>query len=717
MSRKGSIKHDILSRVRNVFIFCVLLAATVLGRLFYIQFKQGDMWRKKITGKSIKSLMIPAERGNIYSDNGSLLATSVPEFSIGFDPNVADNSVNNAKLFRKNINETCNVLASIFKTKPAAYFHNQIMEARNWKVPDTTMNQAERAKIKHDFKYLKIGDRPISYSEKERLDKLKLLKGGKYKSGFIFEASSVRSHPFGNMGYRTLGIMPNAKSEGRGLEASMNQYLAGRPGRGIFEILKGGSKKPVVDSPEAKPIPGMDIYTTIDVNIQDEAETALRKAVENYQPNYATAIVMEVETGHIKAMANLGYDPKTKSYNERINYALAEATTPGSTFKLPSMLALLEEGLTVNEHVETGNGSVFYKGKELTDSHRGGFGTLTVQQVFEKSSNIGIMKLVLNSFGSEPQKYYDYLKKFRLLDPIGFQMKGEPRPVFYTPGNKYYSGFSLPWTAFGGIETKITPLQMLTFYNAVANDGYWVEPIIVKEVRQADEIMYDLAAAQRRPDEPIASRASIQKVKKMMEGVVEHGTAASQKTDKYHFAGKTGTCRKLKNGSFQKGIFYCAFAGYFPAEKPKYSIIVVIDEPKGKDSEQLYAADVAAPVFRQIADHIYADDLQLIAENGAKKTGSNKIVASALSDDYENLEELKTETVRVQKKEIAVNANQKPSRTVVPNVVGLPLRDALYVLENKNFKVKYSGLGKVKSQSISPGNFASKGTQISLAVL
>jgi cell division protein FtsI (penicillin-binding protein 3) len=710
-----SIKQDLLNRVRNVFIASILLAIAVVYRLVYVQVKQGEYWKNKIEKNSIKALEIPAERGNIYSDNGSLLATSVPEFRIDFDPNVADNSSNNAKMFRKNINEICNQLGTIFTDKSAAYFHKQIMNARHWHQPDTTLSQLQRAKLDKNYKVIKIGNRAITFEEKEKLEQIKLIKQGKYKSGFVFTASSVRSHPFGNMGYRTIGVLPSGKVPGRGLEASMNNYLAGLPGRGIFEILKGGSKKAVADSPEARPIPGMDVYTTIDVNIQDEAETALRKAVEEYQPNYASAIVMEVQSGEIKAMANLGYDPTTKSYFERVNYALAESTTPGSTFKLPSMLALLEEGVKPTDIVETGDGKITFRGKELTDSKRGGFGTLTVQQVFEKSSNIGIMKLVMNTFGGNEQKYYDYLAKFKLREKIGFQMIGEPEPIFYAPGNKYHSDFSLPWTAFGGIESKLTPLQMLTMYNAVANNGYWVEPIIVKHVKRANQIVHNLAAEQRRLTEPIASKASIETVKKMMEGVVERGTAASQRSSQYKFAGKTGTSRKLKNGSFQKGLFYTAFAGYFPANDPKYSIIVVIDEPKGKDSEQLYAADVAAPVFRQIADHIYADDLQIKALPTPSQANSSSNTSHAvLLADKPILEKNHPTPQAITTKNISINANIKPSKTIVPNVVGLSLRDALYVLENKNFKVHYTGLGKVTSQNIVPGSMASKGTVVEL---
>ena len=552
------------------------------------------------------------------------------------------------------------------------------------------------------------------------LAKIPLAKENKYKSGLVVERIDQRAHPFDNMGLRTIGYMLDQPGKGVGLEKSMAQYLEGRPGKGIFELLKGNVWKPVEDSPGTKPIPGSDVYTTLDVNIQDETETALKKAVELYQPNYASAIVMEVKTGEIKAMANLSYSKTEQKYTENLNHAVAGGTTPGSTIKLPTMLALLEEGVNPTDSVETGAGEMPYKGKVLSDSKRGGFGKLSVQQVFEKSSNIGIVKLTLKTFGNNEQKYFDYLKKYKLDQKLGFQIKGEPSPIFYMPGSKYYSGFSLPYTSFGGIESRLTPLQMLTFYNAIANNGYWVQPIIVKHIKKVDKIEVDFTESQLRTDEPIASKEAIRKVQKMLEGVVERGTAAAQKSPIYKFAGKTGTSKKLKNGRFADGVYYTAFAGYFPAENPKYSCIIVIDEPKGKNSEQLYAGDVAAPVFREIADHIYADDLVLnknikrSTENEKKSLGTQLV----LNDDATILvEDKKMKNITIKPTKINVNPNVKSDQYVVPNVVGLPLRDALYVLENKRFKVKYNGFGKVKKQSIAAGSTLSAFSYIHLDLL
>jgi cell division protein FtsI (penicillin-binding protein 3) len=711
----NSIKQSIIYRVWVVIFFLIFLALAIIGRIVFIQQAQGDKWLKLMHSSSIMERSIPAIRGNILSDNGSLLATSLPKYRIGFDPNVGadtdrkDKSKANIKLFDDKVDSLCLGLSTIYKDKPASYFRKKIFDARKQWVPRTQEEIAQNKPKRHPF--IILDNRYISYEERQKLEKIPMAKEHKLKGGVVIERIDQRAHPFDNMGLRTIGYLLEKEGKGVGLEKSMEPYLQGRPGRGIFEKLKGNNVwKPIEDSPETKPIPGSDVYTTLDVNIQDETESALRKAVEMYQPNYASAIVMEVKTGEIKAIANLSYSKKEKAYTENFNYAVAGGTTPGSTIKLPTMLALLEEGVNPNDSVETGSGTMPYKGKVLSDSKRGGFGKISVQQVFEKSSNIGIVKLTLKTFGQNENKYFDYLKKYKLDQKLGFQINGEPKPTFYMPGHKYYSGFSLPYTSFGGIESAMTPLQMLTFYNAIANDGYWIQPIIVKQIKYGDKVEVDFVESQRRSDEPIASKEAIRKVKKMLEGVVERGTARGQKSDIYRFSGKTGTSKKLKGGTFAAGIYYTAFAGYFPAENPKYSCIVVIDEPKGKNSEQLYAGDVAAPVFRQIADHIYADDLALNKNPKPIKTENTQApkINYALNDDFKNINEEKfLKNAKIQQSKINVNVNLKSEKNTVPNVIGLSLRDALFVLENKNFKVRYNKIGKVKKQSIPAGTMLS----------
>ncbi len=721
----ASIKNSIIIRVWVVFFFLAILALAIIGRIIYIQRVDGKKWLKEMKTESIMERNIPAVRGNIYSDNGSLLATSLPKYRLGFDVNVGadsdrkDKNKANIKLFNDKIDSLCLGLSTIFKDRTPNSFKKKIFEARDIWLPQSEEDIAKNLPKRHPF--IILDNRYISYEERKKLELIALAKENKLKGGLVIERIDQRAHPFDNMGLRTIGYLLEKGGKGVGIEKSMGQYLVGRPGKGIFEKLRGNNVwKPIEDSPETKPIPGSDVYTTLNINIQDETETALRKAVELYQPNYASAIVMEVKTGEIKAMANLSFSKKENKYTENLNFAVAGGATPGSTIKLPTMLALLEEGVNPNDSVETGEGTFPYKGKILSDSKNGGFGKISVQQVFEKSSNIGIVKLALKTFGNNEDKYFEYLKKYKLDQKLGFQIKGEPAPIFYPPGHKYHSDFTLPYTAFGGIESSITPLQMLTFYNAIANDGYWVQPIIVKYIKNGDKIEVDCTESQRRTDEPIASKSAINKVKKMLEGVVDRGTASTQKSDIYKFAGKTGTSKKLKNGSFADGIYYTAFAGYFPAENPKYSCIIVIDEPKGKNSQELYAGDVAVPVFRQIADQIYADDLSLNKTSKIKSQVNESISKKsfALNEDFEAMitEKLISNAKLIQIK-ININPNIKSDKSTVPNVVGLPLRDALFVLENKNFKVKYVGFGKVKKQSLPAGSLMRNNTYINLELL
>jgi cell division protein FtsI (penicillin-binding protein 3) len=704
----NSIKQDIVKRVRIIYVLLLFFALLIVGRICFVQFVDGKKWKGRITKITMQERTISAARGNIYSSNGSLLATSLPQYRVGFDLTVAGKSKKNTKIFETKLDSMCLQLAIVLKDRPAQYFKSKIMEAKYNK-----------------RSYITLIDRDISFQEKKKIEDIVMIKEGKYKSGVVFEQLNKRTMPFDKMGLRTIGYFKNdgKKIIGVGLENSMNNYLQGINGRGLFQQLSGNSWKPVEDAPETRPKPGLDVYTTLDVNIQDVAETALKNAVNTYSPNYATVVVMEVKTGEIKAMANLGFDKGSNTYNEHFNFAVALSTTPGSTIKLPTMLALLEEGVKPTDIINTGDGVITYHGKELHDAKRGGHGTINVQQIFEKSSNIGVVKLVLNKFQNKEQKYFDYLHKFRLDQQLGFQIVGEPIPKFHPPRSKGHSALSLPWTAFGGYEASVTPLQMLTLYNAVANDGYWVQPIIVKHIKDANKIEVDFTESQVKIQEPIASKNTIAQVKKMMEGVVDHGTAARMKSSQYTFAGKTGTSRKnVRNGFKTKGVYYTAFTGYFPAKNPKYSIMVVIDEPKGQDAEKLHAADVCAPVFREIADHIFADDLSLHQPKKINNTAKIVPTIQAIDEDLSVINKkleshINTEKVASVKSLAAGIGNRSASNEKMPNLIGLPLRDALYILENKNFKVTYQGIGKVKSQSIAPGTLILNNNKIQLQLM
>ncbi|HLL96081.1 MAG TPA: penicillin-binding protein, partial [Spirosoma sp.] len=485
----------------------------------------------------------------------------------------------------------------------------------------------------------------------------------------------------------------------------------------LVEVLSGGIRKPVNDGPDMKPEPGMDLYTTIDVNYQDMAESALRSTLEKYNAAKGCVIVMEVATGEIRAMANLsrrgrgkgGAAIRANTYVENFNHALADRTDPGSTFKLATMMALLEEkAISLNQPVATGNGSTTYNGLRIHDASRTGKGTITARQVFEKSSNVGTHLLMKSYFYSRPDLYCHYLRQFRLTEPTGIHMKGEAIPIVRNPDMKGWSKVSLTSMSYG-YEMQITPLQMLTFYNAVANNGRWVRPMLVRQVKLADEVIED-----NRPQvssKPICSPETARKAQELLRGVVEHGTAKHINNPNYAIAGKTGTAQKIVNGLYQVGKYYTSFIGYFPANNPKYSMITVVDSPQGNNIDLLYAGAVAAPVFKEIADRIVAYDIRMHAplRPGGRQARPAGALLAGYADDLHTLStnmNLAGEPSTEGWVETTADGRWKsrPTRTdQVPDVRGLTLRDALFLLENRGFRVLVEGRGKVQEQSVEPG--------------
>jgi cell division protein FtsI (penicillin-binding protein 3) len=707
-------KQDILRKSRTVFVIIFLIALGVLARIIYIQGPQRSYWLKKVKQTTIIKSEIPALRGDILAADGSLLATSTYEYKLEFDPEVADNTMGNAKLFHKQINHFCQILAKVYPNKSAAFFKNKIMEARGYKMPDTLINQTQRENLEQNFNIITLSMGKMTWYQKLSLDTMAFVKKGQNKSGLLFTETPKRSHPFGNMGLRTIGSLTDATSKikGKGIEEAFDKYLRGRPGRGTFEILKRKKwKMPVENSPQTRPVHGLTVQTTLDVNIQDVTETALKQAIEKYHPVYATAIVMEVATGHIKALANLGLNPKTNTYNEDVNYAIAHQSQPGSTFKLPTMMALLEEGYNPDTKVATGGGYMNYLNHKIEDTH--GNGTINGYKIIEQSSNVGIAKLALQYFGKDEQAYFDYMKKFNLRRATGVQLLGEPSPRFYDTTHPKHSKYSLPFNSFGGIEASLTPLQMLCFYNAIANNGYWVQPLLVSKALNGNTTIVDFESSQRIGQTAICSEKTIKILQKMLEGVVENGTAKKIKPSGYSIAGKTGTSRRYSNGSFSDQSFYCAFAGYFPANKPKYSCIVVVDKPN-MAGQLVYAGDAAAPVFKYISDNIYADDLSMVKPLTAKNTTKNKPSVQVLAQDMPVLDKLHNTVFNFKSKEININPNHYSEKNTVPDLLGLPLRDALYTCENRHFTVKYSGKGKVVAQSLAPGSLLPDRAEIRL---
>lgn len=688
-----NIKRSIVLRVRIAFILVALFAGAIFYRIVHLQFMEGEKWQAKSETLNFQYRQVSATRGNIYAADGSLLATSLPFYRVVIDPMVAKEEV-----FSKGIDSLSFFLSAHFKDKSATSYKRMIKDARSEKKRYVILNRTQ-----------------IGYQDMQKMAKWPIFRNGRSGGGVIFEKVEKRYRPFNNLASRTVGFV-NEDKNGAGIEYSFNNFLEGKNGKALFQRIAGGSWKPVFDAEDIKPDDGYDILTTLDVNIQDVAESALLRQLTNKDAEFGCVIVMEVATGKIKALINLQKNKDGFGYGENYNFAIGDQglTEPGSTFKLLSMLALLEEGkINLKDTIDTGKGTFKFYDRNMNDSKEGGYGKITIKEAFEKSSNVAISRLVEDNFGHNPSKFVSYIEKAGLDKPIDFQLKGEGVPYFKKPGEKNWYGTTLPWMSIG-YEAKLTPLHTLMLYNAVANDGKMVKPMIVQAVVRGNQVEeeYETEVVRR----SIASSKTIDQLKILLEGVVQNGTAKNVYTEEYKIAGKTGTAQKLIGGRYTQK-YYTSFAGYFPADNPKYSAIVVIDSPKGFAA---YGGDVSAPVFKEIADKIYAQDLGLNDKKSEKiyltsnsgpfpliQAGNmeelqmicNKFgISNHVSGDIEE-EWVKSTPVN---KAVIWKANKTDSPTV-PDVTGMSLRDALYVLENKGIRVVYQGKGRVRGQSINPG--------------
>lgn len=686
MSAKPSIREEIQWRAKLTFGLIFLIGTLITAQIFVVQNFQKAKWMDKVAKVQRKPMQIKATRGNIYAaDGSSLLATSVPRYRVGIDVTRAKPKDLNAQL-----DSLSNLLADFFQDRTARQYRELIMNAR------------KGGKVR----FVVLGDRLVDFTEKEKIKKFPFFREGAMKGGGKFEQLNRRVMPFDDMALRSIGKLDrDTQTHGDfGVEFSFNNYLAGRDGVGLFQRLAGGVWKPVEDSPEVRPDAGQDVVTTIDINFQDIVESSLRNQVVSTNAKYGSAIVMEVATGQIKAITNLSRRAKDGEtyYTEDFNYAVKGGTDPGSTFKLATMVAILEKShLKADDFAATCEGSIKHNNIEMTCDAK--HGSQTVQQVFERSCNVGIYNLVKQYFGfSRANDFAAYLSKLKLDQPVGFQLKGETSPIIKNSKSSTFSSTTIPWMAIG-YESRLTPLQMLTFYNAIANGGQWVQPYIVKEIREADRT---IEIFKGKKEGQICSDRTIKIVHQMMKGVVENGTAQNINTGFCKVAGKTGTSQKRENG-YVKGQYYTAFIGFFPADAPRYSCAVIIDEPQGIN---VHARDVAAPVFRTIADKVFAYDVAMHPAKN-RSVSVQKITSHEQSGYAEDFRAV-GETLGLQNvpsnagwTTAVKNGNKVVWRKInenvdIPNVSGMTLRDAIYLLENKGFRVQYSGLGKVAEYAI-----------------
>ena len=706
---KGSVKKSIVTRVRLAFLGVAVFSGAIFWKATKIQFQEGAKWRALEQERRISYQSVPATRGNIFSDNESIMATSLPFYRVAWDPAVVEESVFNA-----GVDSLAWHLSHFFGDRTVQEYKRRLTNAHQAKDPA--------------LRYIRLNSRQINFQEKKMLAKWPIFRAKRNRGGAIFEKVDKRFRPFGGLAQRTIGFV-NEDQHGAGLEYTFEESLAGKSGEALFERVPGGVK-PVYDGTEIKPLPGYDVKTTLDINLQDVAENALYKSLVDNNAQYGCVILMEVATGEIKAVANLG-KAADDTYKEDYNYACADQgrTEPGSTFKLASMMALFEArpNIKLDDIVDTGNGRMLVGGAVKSDSHA--YGRITVQQVFEKSSNIGVARLVNENFAKNPTEYTNYLKKFGLDKPLGFQMAGEAQPYVKDPTDRSWSRTSLTTMSIG-YELKLAPLQTLALYNAVANGGVKVQPMIVKEIKQADQVLQRNETKVLNPK--ICSDATLAKVKAMMEGVVLEGTARSIRPKDYSIAGKTGTAWKFKNGRYTK-TYSTSFVGYFPADKPKYSCIVVVDSPR---NGRIYGADVAAPVFREVADKCMARDLlsqrPLLAKARLNKSHVPLVragmqdelalvcqklglVGNTLATGGEDWVRASSDTA-FHARTVALVVN--PVRAGrVPQARGLTLRDALFLLENRGLHVRAVGTGRVREQSLVVGERIKRGDLITLTLV
>ncbi len=657
---------NISYRIYLVAFAIFVMAIFVAIKLTNIQWVEGEYYRKLAKERTVKNFVIPANKGNVYSADGSLLATSIPNYTIRFDA-VAPKKED----FDKNVKPLADSLSGLLG-KPSSYFQTEL----------------RRARANKNRYYLLA--RKLSYTQYMKMKSFPLFNLGAYKGGMITEQKTVREHPIGKIAERTIGYErqdEGGKETRVGIEGAFGAYLNGKDGQRLMQKIAKNQWKPISDNNEIEPRDGYDIISTIDVYIQDIAHHALLKQLELYEADHGCVVVMETNTGEIKAISNLGRT-SDGSYYETINYAVAESHEPGSTFKLVDLIALLDDRKVDTSKVyDSKGGDITYYNRHVRDSKRGGYGKVSLAKGFEVSSNTVMVQAVYDNYKDNPRQFVNRINNLGLDRPLGLPFKGEGKPFIPQPGEKGWSGVALPWMAFG-YGVSITPLQTLTLYNAVANNGEMVKPQFVKEIKEWNKTIKKYDKQVLNPK--ICSDETLKKVHAILENVVKRGTGSKLYSKDFSMAGKTGTAQVDYHKGDGQMYYASSFAGYFPADKPKYSCIVVVHKPNTSKG-LYYGADVAGPVFKRIAQKIFTD---VPSTNEVKKLNRKILNQEQSYADYYD---------KVQKKD-----------NIVPNVKGMTGMDAVALLENFGLKVKIKGIGKVKQQSILPGQAFTKNQIITL---
>ena len=642
MSEEQNFSKKLMQRFYLLVTLILIFSFILIFKLFHIQFYENETGLGIEPESIVKNVILEPSRGNIYASDGNILATSIPRYELHWDSVTTDDY-----LFETKKKTLADSIASL--TSVSSKF---------------ILKKLEKAK-KNKNRYLLIA-KNVSYSDYKKYKTFPIFNQNVYRGGLIVEQEIKREHPLGKIAERTIGYekLDNNGSYFRvGLEGAFSEYLRGNPGIRLKQKIANGQWKPISDSNEKEPTEGFDLYTTLDVNIQEIVHNTLLGQLEKFRAEHGTVVVMEVKTGEIKAIANLGRTVEGKYY-EKLNYAVGEAHEPGSTFKLMAMIAALEDKvIDYNSLINTGKGELKFFGKyKVKDSKRGGHGIITASKAFEVSSNVGLVKIIYDNYKDNPKKFVDRLYNLGLNKTLGLPIKGEGIPKIPYPTDSNWDGLDLPWMAYG-YGVAITPLQTLAFYNAIANDGEMVKPRFISKISNFGNLPTKVFS-KHTLNPSVCSKETLNKVQQMLFNVVDKkwGTAFNIKDELLSMAGKTGTCQV--DYTSEEVQYISSFVGYYPVENPKYSCIVVIHRPN--KSIGYYGSTVAAPVFKTIAKKIFNDIPKKI--------------------------------------EISYSAYADLENNTVPNVKGLNQKEAIKKLKNKGMTVKVKGKGIVKSQSIKPGS-------------
>ena len=683
-------KNELLIRAYLVMLLFVVLTVVIFYRVVKISLIEGEQWRS-VGGKNVKMAPLNAERGNIYSDDGSVLVTSLPFFDIRMDLMASRDAV-----FYEGVDSLAHMLHGyVDSSKSAATWKDEMVSARKNELPGR--------------KYFRIAN-DITYNQLLKIKQFPILRKGRYGGGLIVEKRTVREKPFKSLAQRTLGeVRDNAPDFG--LESYFDENLKGQTDSLLMKRIPGGKWIPVYDVSDFIAKQGDDLYTTLDVDIQDIVQKELLNSLVSNKAKGGSAVVMDVKTGAVKAISNFKWSEKQQGYVESYNHAVGTLSEPGSTFKTATVLALLDDGYVAEDtQVDLNKGKKKFYSEYMYDSSPHGIGKTDLKNAFAISSNVGIATLAFDYYERRDSGRINFrskLSKFRLDKKVGIKLEGEDAPRIKNPtADEGWSGTTIPWMAHG-YELQMTPLQILAFYNAIANGGRYMKPYLVKEIRRDGKVLEEFRPRGTRSS--IASKKAIKAMQNMLEEVVLTGTAKSLKSDVLDYAGKTGTSRANYKDEEGKETYNASFAGYFPADNPRYSVMVVVYQPE----LNYHGAKAAGPVFKSVAEKVFAikndrfaqeemtegkvelpgkhsgyvgDFTKVFNHTGiAYKNDANSWAVLDPADEKMNIEKMKF------------------NKSQVPNVAGMGLRDALYVLENLGLQVYAEGVGKVKNQSIKPG--------------